>query len=231
MRLLAIGDIHGCSIALDTLLNAIDPQRYDKLVALGDYFNKGPDSKGTVERLITLYDQGRLIPLLGNHELKILAAKNHQVMEYGDSQVLIDQHTLGSYTEPGEKGQIENIPNYHWSFIETACLAWWEGDNVFFVHATVDPNKPLIEQPSEKLFWEKFNNPAPHVSGKMMICGHTPQQNGYPLNLGHAVCIDTWACGGQWLTGLDVQTGEIWQTNQKGQVRRSQLENFRNTEN
>jgi len=91
----------------------------------------------------------------------------------------------------------------------------------------IDPHQPLIEQPSEKLFWEKFNFPAPHLSGKTMICGHTPQRDGRPLNIGHAVCIDTWACGGQWLTGLDVQTGEIWQANQQGQIRTGRIANFR----
>ena len=59
-----------------------------------------------------------------------------------------------------------------------------------------------------------------------MICGHTSQKNGQPLNFGHAICIDTWACGTGWLTCLDVYKGKIWQTNQQGEVKTSQIENF-----
>ena len=59
-----------------------------------------------------------------------------------------------------------------------------------------------------------------------MICGHTSQKNGQPINLGHAICIDTWACGGGWLTCLDVYGGQVWQTNQQGRVQMSRIEQF-----
>ncbi len=58
-----------------------------------------------------------------------------------------------------------------------------------------------------------------------MVCGHTHQPNGLPRNLGHAVCIDTWACGGGWLTCLDTGSGRFWQANQLGQTRTAVLEN------
>ena len=60
---------------------------------------------------------------------------------------------------------------------------------------------------------------VPHCSGKVVVCGHTQQRSGLPLNLGHAVCIDTWAYGQGWLTCLDVLSGRIWQANQAGRVR------------
>jgi serine/threonine protein phosphatase 1 len=77
----------------------------------------------------------------------------------------------------------------------------------------------MADQTPQGLFYEKFNQPAPHVSGKVLICGHTPQRNGLPLNLGHAICLDTAACEGQWLTCLDVLSGELWQANQNRQLR------------
>ena len=64
-RTIAIGDIHGCSAALDALLEAIRPRREDCIVTLGDYINRGPDSRGVIERLIKLKDRCRLVPLLG----------------------------------------------------------------------------------------------------------------------------------------------------------------------
>ncbi|MDJ0562930.1 MAG: metallophosphoesterase, partial [Microcystis sp. M49629_WE12] len=74
MRTLAIGDIHGCSKALDHLLEIVNPKPQDTLITLGDYVNKGRDSKGVIDRLISLHKQGNLIPLKGNHEIIMLQA-------------------------------------------------------------------------------------------------------------------------------------------------------------
>jgi serine/threonine protein phosphatase 1 len=59
-----------------------------------------------------------------------------------------------------------------------------------------------------------------------MICGHTSQKSGQPISLGYAICIDTWVYGKGWLTCLDVNSGEIWQANQKGQLRTALIEEF-----
>jgi serine/threonine protein phosphatase 1 len=57
-----------------------------------------------------------------------------------------------------------------------------------------------------------------------MVCGHTTQKNGLPLNIGHAVCIDTWACGeGGWLSCLDIYSGFVYQANQARETRRLRL--------
>ena len=59
-----------------------------------------------------------------------------------------------------------------------------------------------------------------------MICGHTSQKSGKPINLGHAICIDTWAYGKGWLSCLDVETGKLWQTNQRGNFRISHIQDY-----
>jgi serine/threonine protein phosphatase 1 len=69
------------------------------------------------------------------------------------------------------------------------------------------------------LYWEKLRNPRGHVSGKTVVVGHTSQKNGTPLDLGHTICIDTFAYGGGWLSCLDVATGEIYQANETGGIR------------
>ena len=78
-RTIAIGDIHGCSAALDALVEAIRPRPEDCIVTLGDYINRGPDSRGVIERLIELTRRCRLLPILGNHdqsrEWKLCAAR------------------------------------------------------------------------------------------------------------------------------------------------------------
>ena len=73
---IAIGDIHGCSAALDALLDAIRPHPEDVIVTLGDSINRGPDSRGVVERLMDLGRRYRLVPLLGNHEQMLLEARS-----------------------------------------------------------------------------------------------------------------------------------------------------------
>lgn len=67
-RTIAVGDIHGCSRALDTLLDAIRPGSTDTVITLGDYIDRGPDTRGVIDRLIRLAGECTLIPLIGNHE-------------------------------------------------------------------------------------------------------------------------------------------------------------------
>ena len=228
MRVLAIGDIHGCTVALDRLLATVNLQPSDQIITLGDYVNKGPDSKGTVDRLLALHQTGQLIPLRGNHELKLLAATSGQPFG-ANGEALVDPKTLASYGSTDAGAIMPAVPTEHCDFIQHHCVSWWETEQFFFVHATVDPMKSLADQSDQALFWDKLDEPAPHYSGKTMICGHTRQRSGNPLNIGHAICIDTWACGEGWLTCLDVLSGRVWQANQQGQVQTAWIDAFRVT--
>jgi serine/threonine protein phosphatase 1 len=223
-RVLAIGDIHGCSRALDVLLADVNPRGDDTIVTLGDYVDRGPDSKGVLDRLLDLHGTGRLVPLRGNHEQMLLSARR-----LGDDRYLwLDcggRATLDSYGHNGRPGTLDDIPERHWAFLE-ACINWHECPTHFFVHAGAYPDMPLDEQPEYMLFWESFEDRGAHESGKVMVCGHTPQKGGVPLNLGHSVCLDTWAYGDGWLTCLDVTSGQLWQANQKGERRSAHLDDF-----
>jgi serine/threonine protein phosphatase 1 len=214
MRTLAIGDIHGCLRALDALLDLVRPQRDDVLVTLGDYTDRGPDSRGVIDRLLGLRDRCRLICLRGNHDEMMLAARTDPIAMYtwlpfGGRQ------TLDSYD-----GSLDNVPDPHWQFLE-ATQPHYEIDTHFFVHANAHCDVPLDEQSNDMLYWEKLSGlwSAPHCSGKTMVCGHTAQKPGEPLNLGHAVCIDTFVYGTGWLTCLEVETGRYWQARQTGETR------------
>ncbi len=66
-RTIAIGDVHGCSAALAALVRAISPTALDTLVFLGDYIDRGPDSRGVLEQVIALAERCSVVPLLGNH--------------------------------------------------------------------------------------------------------------------------------------------------------------------
>jgi serine/threonine protein phosphatase 1 len=224
MRTLAIGDIHGCLDALNLLLTRIELQSDDVLVALGDYVDRGPDTRGVLDRLIELHATGRLIALRGNHDAMMLDARR----EYGRGMWLAvgGRETLESYDIAfPETFRTTDVPERHWRFLEDELRDWYEIDTHFFVHASVYYDIPLDEQPEDVLLWEKLVDPLPHVSGKVMVCGHTKQKSGVPLNLGHAVCIDTGVYEPDgWLTCLDVRTGQYWQANQRGQTLTSWLE-------
>jgi serine/threonine protein phosphatase 1 len=138
--------------------------------------------------------------------------------------------TLASYSLSDDELNLADIPNTHWNFLENVCVNWYETDTHFFVHANADSALSLSQQSDDVLFWERFNNPAPHCSGKIMVCGHTSQKSGVPLNLGHAICIDTWVYGKGWLTCLDVISGRVWQANQAGQQREAWIDEFTKSE-
>jgi serine/threonine protein phosphatase 1 len=219
MRVLAIGDIHGCSRSLDCLLAAIGPRSSDLIVTLGDYVDRGPNSAGVIERLLRLREKRRVVCLRGNHEqLMLQARKGHdRFVEWVHSGA---RPTLASYAH-GHQGKVtlRDVPRAHWEFLETGCVDWHETDTHLFVHAGIDPGLPMGEQPDFMLRWQRFGKPEPHTSGKIMVCGHTPQQNGTPRNFGHAICIDTGAYRQGWLTCLEVTTGYLWQTNESGELR------------
>ncbi len=182
---------------------------------MGDYINRVPDSRGVLEKLIELSHLCRLVPLLGNHEQMLLEATAgiHPTTWLGMGGLA----TLDSY---GPGRDLSLIPEDHLEFLE-GCLDFHETESHIFVHANYDPDSPMTEQPVSMLRWESLRDGIPdlHVSGKTVIVGHTSQKSGEILDLGHLKCIDTYCYGGGWLTALDVRTGEVWQTNQRGELR------------
>ena len=223
MRVMAIGDIHGCLRALDVLLAAVDLQPDDQLVTLGDYVDRGPDSAGVLERLIGLKQTHQLVALRGNHDQMMVLSKQ----PFDNDALWLGCGGLATLASYGPNATLEDVPAQHWDFLENGLVDWHEIDTHFFVHASVYADMPLAEQPAYMLLWEKLYEPvARHCSGKIMVCGHTQQRSGEPWNLEHAVCIDTWVYGEGWLTCLDVHSGKVWQANQKGELRQAWLDDF-----
>ncbi len=220
-RHLAVGDIHGSFTALAALAAAVPFRPEDTLITLGDYVDRGPDTHRVLDWLIAYQKKGRLVALRGNHELMMLQACEDEG-HLGEWLACGGDATLASYSPFGDAGRLVDVPDAHWRFLDET-IPHHEIGSHFFVHAGVMADMPLAEQPDFMLYWEKFDDPPAHESGKVMVCGHTAQRSGLPKSVGHAVCIDTAACKGGWLTCLDVGTGRYWQADQKGRTRTAWL--------
>ncbi|MEM6656198.1 MAG: metallophosphoesterase [Planctomycetota bacterium] len=215
-RLIAFGDIHGCDAALAALLEAIEPTANDRLVFLGDYIDRGPESRQVVDRLIGLRETLGAVTILGNHEEMMLRALRGQsplrwwTMHGGEE-------TLDSY---GYTGDLTVVPLEHVAFMDS-CVAWHEEAGFLFFHANYVADEPLDQQPAEALRWQSLYEhlPARHESGATAIVGHTAQKSGEVLDAGHLKCLDTHCYGGGWLTAMDVLTGRLWQADRHGGLR------------
>lgn len=217
MRLLAVGDIHGCFKALKALEEFVGFSDDDLVVTLGDYVDRGPNSREVMDWVIARVDRRLCAPLRGNHEIMMLEALSGRMpllnwLQYGGDTA------MDSYTEH-PPGRPEDVSVPHLQFLSHELLPWFETPEHIFVHASLDSRLPLAQQHEGNLYWERFDFIAPHISGKQIICGHTSQKSGVPFDKGFAVCIDTWCYGGGWLTCLDVHTGQYWQANEQGQTR------------
>jgi len=215
-RTIAIGDIHGCSTALRALIDAIDPRPDDTIVTLGDYIDRGPDSRGVIETLIGLKQRCRLVTLMGNHEEMLIQAYRGP----DDLQFWLQfggEETLDSY---GRTRSLDLIPREHLLFLRR-CRNYFETDMHIFVHASYSADRSLDETSEQILRWLPITHsaPPPHFSGKTVIVGHVPQESGRILDLGHVKCIDTGCCTGGWLTAIDLSTGHVWQANEQGEIR------------
>jgi len=214
-RTIAIGDIHGCSIALAALIEAIDPQPEDTIIPLGDFVDRGIDSRGVLDQLIALRNHCNLVPILGNHDQMMLHAKDGR----SDFQFWLNcggDTALDSY---GSTSKLNLIPQSHFRFLKS-CRSYFETDTHIFLHANYKPDTSLEKQDDHTLRWlslRDFVPPKLHCSGKIAVMGHTPQTE--LLDLGNLICIDTNCCHGGWLTAFEVTSRQVWQFDERGQQR------------
>src|SRR5262245_53817492 len=125
MRTLAIGDIHGCLEALEALLDVVAPMNDDRLITLGDYVDRGMESCQVLDRLIGLYEAGRLIPLRGNHDEMML----HSRFDRGERRMWLrfgGCETLESYGHWPTDDVYDQVPGRHWRFLEEDLRNYYE---------------------------------------------------------------------------------------------------------
>lgn len=223
--LYAIGDIHGELRKLDALLTQLPLGASDRLVFLGDYIDRGPDSAGVVSRLLDLSRQTDCIFLLGNHESMLLDFLGFKGSTWfgGDAFLLNGgDRTLASYgyfSSPDPKPETFALPPAHERFFRDLKLFHLEGDYAF-VHAGLDERTlqsgdlafALRRSRPEDLLWNRSTPELPHNLGVTIVCGHTPSRDfevrrNEPFSLG----IDTGAVYGGPLTAIRLPDESVYQ--------------------
>ena len=199
-----IGDIHGCLHLLKRLVEKIAwrPDK-DRLIFLGDYLDRGEDSKGVVEYILGLTRRSPHIDcLIGNHEamfLDYLSGINQ--MSYLNNG---GWSTLESYDGRLHTiGNIPPIPPEHMAFFHS-LKPYVELENFYVVHAGFRPNVAIKKQSLEDMIWirDEFID-SDYDFGKRVIFGHTPMFDG-PLIMKNKIGIDTGAVYGHSLTCLEL---------------------------
>ncbi len=191
MGLIAIGDVHGCALTMDSLLDKLNPGSDDHLVFIGDYIDRGPDSKGVIDRLIKLKDEVKCTFLRGNHEELLLGYLDMD--EYDLWAINGGISTLASYGDATDKS---DIPDDHIAFVRETEL-YFETEHFFFVHAGLRPGLTIAENLAsgneQVLLWERGHLKAEKLAWeKTVVCGHTPVP--YAMNTPKLINIDTGCC-------------------------------------
>lgn len=224
-RLIAIGDIHGDRRLLDDLLNAIADNPppaglTDRLIFLGDYVDRGPDSAGVLDRVCGLLEsRPGTVALKGNHEdlmQRFLSAGETRAfalwMVNGGDATLVsyDVEPPDALDDPIEAARCHRdlagaLPTSHRRLLDTAPAISRHGDYAF-VHAGVRPGVPLEEQRVEEMLWIRDAFLASDAEfGARIVHGHTPAPAPEPHD--NRVGLDTGAGKGGYLTA-----GLFWDT-------------------
>ncbi len=166
-----IGDIHGCSKTLRTLVEEkIKPGKEDKLIFVGDYVDRGPDSKGVVSYVMELRLMGyNIVPLKGNHEDMMLRSVDDKTIRnnwfYNGGMP-----TLRSF---GVR-ETREVPGHFIEFL-SSLEYYYQTDNFLVVHAGLNfaIDDPLTDK--ESMLWTRNQSVSPEKIGhRKMVHGHTP---------------------------------------------------------
>jgi serine/threonine protein phosphatase 1 len=200
----AVGDIHGALHKLESIVaqcRAHPGHRggggAPKFVFVGDYIDRGPHSRGVIRYLIELAQEmpDNVVTLMGNHEAMLIAIIDGAI----DPEDWLGQggrQTLQSYGVTVAR----DLPREHVDWLRRLRFSYDDGRR-FFVHAGVDPARPLDAQNEHDLLWIR----EPFLSyrgdyGRLVVHGHTPIAAGVPELRGNRLGLDTGAGYGRPLT-------------------------------
>lgn len=197
--LIYVGDIHGDLTTLEALVEVLTFEGDKRFVFLGDYVNRGPDSKGVIDFLISLSKSMECVFLKGNHDECLLSAVNSGVVS--DLLRVGGAPTISSYTtipvpNPVGSSLQSSFPRGHRFFLDNLQESYHDGD-------VIARHKPWKVPP-----------------GKLGVCGHV-EVGDHPIRKNGLVYIDT-GCGEKregWLTAFNESVGSVTQVSGSGDKR------------
>ena len=216
-----VGDIHGRADLLEQMLALIGTDPALRLIFVGDYIDRGPDSAKVLIRLHDLSLSGRAICLMGNHERMLLdaidrpeAAGNRWLLNGGDATLRSFAASLGSTSggaESGGAGRLPGdteaermaalamriragLPNGVEAWLRALPL-WWRDRGLAVVHAGADPALPIEHQAEASLLWGHRRFGQPRADGLWIAHGHVVVAE--PKAEAGRIALDT----GAWSTG------------------------------
>ena len=210
-RMYAIGDVHGCSGLLDALIDKIgldaknrSADRLFRIIFLGDYIDRGDNSREVIERLLQLQNRlgARCEFLSGNHEAALLGFLKDPIegrswLDFGGKQTLASYGIEPPSITPDRAGLValrdtlRDAMGGHVAFLRGLSRLARSGD-VLFVHAGLDPVYPVEAQPDAALFWGHMDKKGtPGIPGCRMVHGHYADRE--PISEKRRICVDTGA--------------------------------------
>lgn len=219
-RQIAIADIHGClNLLKDLVENQIkfNPDE-DKLILLGDYLDRGNNSKGVVEYLQNLRQRypDNIVLLMGNHEHLAKA-----FLTQGDSATVEERMYAGTCLMNGggatirQYGGLAKAREVLLPFIDT-LLPFYETENHIFVHGGINGNQDVRKVPLEELLW---NRDFKYRGKKTLVVGHSPVKS--IRKIGNVIYCDTGCFMSRKLSAYDVLNRKVYQVVDSKRQRRS----------
>jgi serine/threonine protein phosphatase 1 len=198
MGLIAVGDLHGCARTLEALLESLAATPDDHLVFIGDYVDRGPDSRGVLNRLLKLEadaaaGRGPACTFLrGNHDQMMI-----DYIDTGGRNLVLWRmngglSTIANYVN--RAGDLD-VPPEHLDLLRRTQILL-DTDEFTFVHAGLDPDVTIAENvadadPRVALWTREHLDADLSLWEKTVVCGHTPVQQ--PINRKELIAIDTGA--------------------------------------
>lgn len=191
-RVIAIGDVHGCIETLKALITKIQPTSKDKIIMLGDYFDRGPSSGEVYKYLKVMDSVWNCTFLKGNHEdmmVKAIRNQDDSLWMYNGGFYTKQSFTISDVKIGEVVNWADNLP------------LWTETKNHYFVHAGLPYGNPEDNDEKDMLWDREHINSPVNAADKRVVFGHTPNHKPYFTKSGN-ICIDSGCVFGYSLSAM-----------------------------
>lgn len=217
-RIYVVGDLHGCAAEPQALIRHLEEREGlttdDLLVFLGDYIDRGADTKATVDLMLDVRNRFPKTRFLkGNHEDMLLdflgfGGNLGQAFLYNGGLETIQSYGISVFAPPSE--MIGSMPPEHFKFyceLESILVV----EDFIFVHAGLNPLRDLAAQNDTDVFWirDEFLNNV-HSFKKTIVFGHTPHREIFQ-HIPYKIGIDTGLVFGNKLSCVEMRSGSVFQ--------------------